>query len=131
DVAEAHYFLGVALRLEGKTAEAIEHWRKAVELKPDWVEVLNNLAWQLATQPNRALRNGAEALQLSKRAVELTNNKDPEMLDTLAVTYAELNQFTEAAETLRKALMLAQEQGQTNLLAGMNERLSLYLSAQK
>jgi tetratricopeptide (TPR) repeat protein len=98
-------------------------------LRPNWVEALNNLAWHLATQPNRDLRNGAEALELSQRAADLTKHQDPEVLDTLAAAYAEVGQYRAAAETVRKALALAQASGQSNLLAGLQEQLSRYLSA--
>jgi Tfp pilus assembly protein PilF len=128
-IAEAHYFVGVVLRLQEEMPAAIDHWRKAVALRPNWVEVLNNLAWHLATQPNRELRNGSEALELAQRAVELTGQKDPEVLDTLAAAYAELGQYHQAAETVRRAMVLAEASGQTNLLAGLQEQLLRYLSA--
>jgi tetratricopeptide (TPR) repeat protein len=129
EIAEAHYFIGVGLRLQGEMRGALEHWRKAAELKPNWIEVLNNLAWHLATQPDLTLRSGDEALELAKRAVELTGRKDPETLDTLAAAYAELGRHREAAETVREAIALAEASGQANLLTAMQEQLARYLGA--
>ena len=45
--ADFHNNLGVALAMQGKLDEAVEHFRRAVELDPDSVEAQTNLATAL------------------------------------------------------------------------------------
>jgi Ca-activated chloride channel family protein len=40
---EAHYNLGNVLFKQGKYGEAITHYNRALELRPDWPEARNNL----------------------------------------------------------------------------------------
>ena len=44
DNAAAHYNLGLALAGCGRIDEAIGHYQRALEIKPDYIDVLNNLA---------------------------------------------------------------------------------------
>ena len=67
----------------------------------------NNLAWIYGTSPNASLRNGDEAVALATKACELTNFKNPEMLDTFAAAYAEMGKFEKAVEYQQKAIALA------------------------
>lgn len=46
----AHYGLGVAFTEEGKTEQAIEHYKTALGIKPDYTDVRFNLAKALAEQ---------------------------------------------------------------------------------
>jgi len=72
-------------------------------------ELANELAYTLATAPEDALRDGARALELARRAVEgLPDN--PLVLDTLAVAQAEAGKLEAAQQTLARALSLAREQ---------------------
>jgi tetratricopeptide (TPR) repeat protein len=67
---------------------------------------LNNLAWILSTCPVATLRDGKRAVELAKRACELTERKDVGFLDTLAAAFAETGDFKAAVETQREALAL-------------------------
>jgi len=107
DNARAHYGLAVILRQRGNTAEAIAHYRQTIQLDPSLVEALNGLAWVLATHSDPQFRNGAEAVQLARKACELTGDKDYLILNTLAVAYAEAGQYGEAIRTGERAHALA------------------------
>ena len=98
---------------------AVTHYRAALQLKPDWEQVLNNLAWTLATNPDPALRNGAEAVSLAGRACALTQNQQPGFLATLAAAQAEAGLFDQAVVTAQKALDLANHSGNAQLAAGI------------
>jgi tetratricopeptide (TPR) repeat protein len=98
---------------------AVVHYRAALTLKPDWEQVLNNLAWTLATNPDVAVRNGAEAVRLAGRACELTQNQQPGFLATLAAAQAEAGQFDQAIATAQKALDLANQSGNAQLAASI------------
>jgi tetratricopeptide (TPR) repeat protein len=128
--AEAHYQLATMLAARKEPAEAITHYRAAVELKPNWIEPLNNLAWLLATHPDTRCRDGAEAVRLASRAVELTRTNDVESLDTLAAAYAESGRFPLAIETVQHAIQLATAPGTQTMEPRLRERLQRYKTGQ-
>ena len=60
--AQAHYNLAATLAdplvaLDQKNELVVKHLREALRWKPDWVEAMNNLAWRLATDEKKELRN--------------------------------------------------------------------------
>ncbi|MBZ5583663.1 MAG: tetratricopeptide repeat protein [Acidobacteriia bacterium] len=83
DFAQAESNLGVALAQAGRYAEALAHWRKVLAANPDNVAVLVQTAWMLATCPEPAVRNGAEAVKLAEQAARLSGG-DPGVQDLLA-----------------------------------------------
>ncbi len=126
DYAEAHSNLGKALLLKGRVDEAIAHYQKALQLKPDNVETLNNLSLVLATGPQASLRDGPKAVELAQRANQLTGNRNPSVLGTLAAAYAEAGRFPEAVETAQRALQLAESQWNIALANAIRSQLDLY-----
>jgi Flp pilus assembly protein TadD len=124
----AHFNLGYWLTLEGNSAEAAAHYREALRLRPSYPKALNNLAWLLATHPDPRQRNGAEAMQLARRAADLTGGTDPGDLDTLAAACAEAHQFGEAIKVAQRAAALAQSAGQHELARQIQMRLTGYRS---
>jgi tetratricopeptide (TPR) repeat protein len=124
--ALAHDGLGHALAAQGKTGEAIEHLSRAVELEPDYVEALNRLAWTLATDGNSEFRDGARAVKLAERACQLTGNKHPLLLDTLAAAYAESGKFDMARQTAKRAISIARSAGRPEWARDIEQRLDLY-----
>ncbi|MDP2999944.1 MAG: tetratricopeptide repeat protein [Bryobacterales bacterium] len=124
---EARQNLGDTLYyLRGKTPEALAQWREALRAAPNHVIVLNQTARVLATSPEASLRNGAEAVALAERAVQLTGAREPEILDTLAAALAEAGRFPEAVETARRALALAGERNDRPLVEAVKARIALY-----
>jgi hypothetical protein len=95
--------LAIRLQKAGKFAEALQEFREAVRLCPDDPMALNNLAWSLASNPRRELRDGKEAVRLASKAVELTGQRQAAPLATLAAAYAEDGQFARAVEMAKKA----------------------------
>ncbi len=83
-------------------------------------ERLNRLAWTLATDPQPALRDGRLALELARRACELTDWREPNLTDTLAAAHAELGQWDEAERVQRQAVELARELGSTMAIFRLN-----------
>jgi protein O-mannosyl-transferase len=106
----------------GNGQAAIAQYREALKLDPNAPGVLNNLAWLLATHPDEALRDGAEAVRLAERAVELTARQQPFLLGTLAAACAEMGRFDDAIKTADEAIRLAEQQGQ-NAAATKNREL--------
>jgi tetratricopeptide (TPR) repeat protein len=129
--AVAHTYLGTTLYFGlGKVRDALAEWRKALQLDPDFALAISQMAHALAASPEASDRNGAEAIKLATRAVELSKGDEPVFLDTLAMAYAESGRFTDAVETARRALQLAREQNQPSEADALNERIELYQSRQ-
>ncbi len=88
-------------------AEAIQHYEAAIKKKPDFSGALNNLAWLLATCEDPAFRDPARALELAKRAVELSEWKEATFIDTLAEALYASRDYQHAVEIEAKALELS------------------------
>jgi eukaryotic-like serine/threonine-protein kinase len=73
--AFAHNSLGNALTSQGKMAEAMVEYRIGFRNQPDAVYGENEFAWMVALAPNRPPRDYDEALEHSKKALELAPNK--------------------------------------------------------
>ena len=118
--------LARALNEQGKIAEAVDYWNMELKLRPDWSGVLNNLAWAKVSGEDESLYDPNEALRLARRACELTNFKEPTLLDTLAVAYSAIKKFPEAVKTDEKVIELAQAANQKQLADDIQKRLELY-----
>jgi len=119
-----HYNLGLALTSIGELDQAIDHFKKALRINPDDAGKQNNLARMLITIKDEKLRDPAEAVRLGKRACELTHYSRPNCLDTLAVAYAAMGDFSKAIETAEKALRLIVDNDE--LTQKMQKRIDLY-----
>jgi len=109
---------------------ALTHWRGSIQLQPNNAPTLRRAAWALATSPDATIRNGAAALRLAVRAIEVSGGNDAWMLDTLAATYAERGQFADPAATARRALARAEQANQPALAAEIGIRVALYEAGQ-
>jgi Flp pilus assembly protein TadD len=72
------------------------------------------------------LRNGAEAVELARRAAGLSKENDPAILDTLAAALAEQGNYAEAVATARRALDLATRQNSAALAGELREAIATY-----
>jgi len=90
------------------------------------VLLLAETAWLLATSPDAAVRNGADAVAYAQRAVELSKGNEPAILGTLAAAYAEAGQFSEAVQTARRAAALALQQNKRPMAESINATIRLY-----
>jgi tetratricopeptide (TPR) repeat protein len=124
--AHIHYNLGNALRKKNLVAEAVGHYREALRREPRLVAAQNQLAWTLATCSDASLRNGFESVELARRANELSGERNPIFLHTLAAAYAETGQFTEAISTATRALELAATEGNRALVDALQNEIALY-----
>jgi tetratricopeptide (TPR) repeat protein len=122
-VSEAHFNLGSLLRSRNRPMEAIGEFREALRTQPDSLSALAALASILATAPDPAVLNAAEAIRFGERAATLTNRRDANMLDILAAAYAASGDFGRALEVTREALDLNPAPG---IAAGIRARQALY-----
>jgi len=87
---------------------------------------LNNLAWILATSSDASMRDGAQAITLAAKAVQVSGGRNPIFIRTLAAAHAEAGQFAKAAATAEAARALATEQGKQELAKRLEEEITLY-----
>ncbi len=130
DSAEAHNDMADAFAGLGREKEAIQNWEKALASRPQYMPALNNLAWALATNPDASLRDGAKAVQLARQANEISNNRNPLILRTLAAALAEDGQYGEAATMAGLALQQAAIQHNTQLMNNIEAQSKFYESGQ-
>jgi protein O-mannosyl-transferase len=124
--AETHSRIAAMRASQGEFPEAVAQYRAALQLNPEAPDLLNNLAWLLATCPDDRARNGAQAVQYAERACELTQHRQAVTLGTLAAAYAEGERFDDAVATAQKACDLATQQGDTLLLQKNQALLEWY-----
>jgi len=140
--AEAHGNLGTALRARGRLIEAVQRYRRALELKPDFAEAHNNLGSALrdlgqlddaaasyrralVVKPDfavahcnlghavRTLGNNEEAARHYRRAIELR----PDFADAhtgLGNALHDLGRFDEALASHRRSLGLRPDDAETH-----------------
>ena len=124
DYPEAHYNLAHALAGRGEAVQAADEFRAALRIRPDYAAALRDLALILTTRPAVDARDPAEAVRLALRAAELTERRDPAMLDVLSLAYAAEHRFDEAIETAEMAERVVPDS--TALAAQIKAHLSLY-----
>jgi tetratricopeptide (TPR) repeat protein len=124
--AEAHRNMASALRKQGNVKEAISEYEQALNLAPEDSMALNNLAWILATSSDASMRNGARAVTLAVKAVQVSSGRNPNFVRTLAAARAEAGQFAEAVATAQLAKELASMQSKLELATRLDEEIALY-----
>jgi tetratricopeptide (TPR) repeat protein len=128
--AQAHYNLALAFVASHRHREAVAEYEKAISLKPDWLDALNDLAWLLATHPEATLRNGTKAVELARKTCEAAKPAQARYYGTLDAALAESGRFDEARQACRKAIELANHAEQKDIAAAAEARLRLYESNQ-
>jgi tetratricopeptide (TPR) repeat protein len=131
DKAKLYVNLGRAYQQTGKYDSAIHSWSKAAELRPSDVDILNNLAWLLATVSDTTLQDADRAIELAEHACKITEYKQPSLLDTLAAAYAAGGRFEEAVKTAHRAIDTAKAQGQEELAGRIEKRKELYQAGRR
>jgi len=124
--SEAHRNVADALRKQGKVKEAMSEYEQALNIAPEDSAALNNLAWILATYSDASMRDGARAVTLATRAVQVSGGRNPSFVRTLAAAHAEVGQFAEAAGTAEVAKELANTQSKPELAKRLEAEITLY-----
>ena len=124
EAAKVKTALGVNAERSGDHAAAVAFYRETLQIDPNRLEAVNNLAWLLATTHQSGLRNPQEAVKLAER-VASWNRHNPSVLDTLAAAYAAAGRFEAALETQTRAVNLVPEDNPA-LRRDLESRLASY-----
>jgi tetratricopeptide (TPR) repeat protein len=122
----------VALQIRGNAylslgdhAKAVKDLEAALQNDAKNSGVLNNLAWVLSTSPDDNVRDGKKAIELAKRACEVTEYKRPHILSTLAAAYAESGDWENAVKWSTKAVEMSTDDDQ-EILTQLKDELQHY-----
>jgi tetratricopeptide (TPR) repeat protein len=130
DNIEVHNIVGTVLTQQGRVGEGVEEWQKVLAIQPDNGNAMSNLAWVFATSPDESLRDGAKAVQLAERALHISARRIPILFRTLAAAYAESGRFSEAIQTAKRGIELANSQGNSGLATELQGNIALYQERQ-
>jgi tetratricopeptide (TPR) repeat protein len=134
--AQFYFQLGSAAERAKDIDQAVKHFRKALEMEPDFAEALNYLGYMwaergenldeahsmleraLKQEPKNAAfldsmawvlykqKKAAEALPYMQKAIELTKEPDATLQDHLGDIFAAMKRMDEAREAWEKALKI-------------------------
>ena len=109
----AHNALGLVFIKDGKTAEAIQEFRKALSIKPDYIAALNNLGNVFANDGKVE-----EAVQAYQKALAVKPD-DLSVLNDFGVLLAKDGKLEEAIAEYRKALKINPDFAEAHLNLGI------------
>ena len=105
-MSSVYVYRGLCREKFGKYNDALNDYTKALELKPNDAAIYNNIAYLYVSANDESFRDKTKALEHAKKAAELSNEKNTEILDTLARVYFINGQIKEAIDAESKALKL-------------------------
>jgi tetratricopeptide (TPR) repeat protein len=118
----AYRIRATALARQGNAQRAAADFTAAARLDPNGPSSYASPAWTRATCPIERCRDGKQAVELAKRACELSQWNDSWCLDVLAAAHAEAGDFDNALKYARQALKLAPALDRPEI----SKRLELY-----
>ncbi len=124
--ARAHLQLGLALYDRGQPQSAVDHLNEAIRLQPDDGRMLWRVAWILATASDPSVRDGAQAVELARRAIQFSKGQEPRAFDALAAALAETGEFSAAIDAAEQASTLALLHNDDALADAIGQRTRLY-----
>jgi Tfp pilus assembly protein PilF len=119
DLAKAKPSPGMATDLAeqeartGNHEQAARYFEVAMAGDPDNAELLNNYAWSLVTWPEN-VRKPARAVELARKAVDLTKRQSWHIIDTLAEALLQAGKPAEAKIENDAALKMAPDEESLN-----------------
>jgi len=102
----AYVYRGLCHEKSGNYISALKDYTSALGMNPKDAGIHNNLAWLYATAKDEKIQDKAKALEHAKKAAELSNERNAEILDTLARAYFFNGMHKEAVDAEEKAIKL-------------------------
>jgi tetratricopeptide (TPR) repeat protein len=115
--------LAAVLLMNGDPQQAVQVYRAAMQIDPSDLQNQRSLAWLLATHPDPAVRNGGQALELSRQIVAATDGQVPLFLLTLAASQAECGDFQAAVSTAGISADAFTRSGDPSMAATIRDRI--------
>ncbi len=131
DDAEAHRLLGQAYAVRQQDSLAVRHLEQSLQIVKDDVAVLGLLSAILANSSDASVRDGARALAIAERVVQLAGRSNAVALEILAVAQDAAGHSRDAVATATEALGIARTQGDQALASRLEQRLSVFESRAK
>ncbi len=127
---DVEFDLGLALEMTHRAGEACAHFRRVLAQKKDPPSA-ERLAWILATHPDAARRDPADALRWARNLSSMaTDESRAHALDILAAAQAASGRFPAAVASAEKALQLARDRQDATLVTAIEQRLAAYRANQ-
>lgn len=124
-----HYRRGQAYHGLKEYAKAVDDFRIALEQDPEYTNLLDSLAWLLATCPDPKYRDGLKAVEYASKSNAKWEGKMPDSLDALAAANAEVGEYGLAVQHQKEAIELLGPKAVKKRKA-MEDRLKLYEAKQ-
>jgi len=119
--ASPHYARYRILLARGERVAAIASLETALAAEPKRPDLMNDLAWHLATEADPELRDAARSLRLAYKANQRTGGQEPAILDTLAAALSAAGRHEEALQAVEAAIAAARARGDDAGAAQMRE----------
>jgi tetratricopeptide (TPR) repeat protein len=127
DFVEGLRLRGWILTRTGKCEEASADFIKVEKLSPNDPRSIQDKAWFLLTCPNEKLQDSNKAMELAKKAVDMSGGKDGVALETLAEAYFRQGEALKAVDAQKKAIELVSKNApNVSSLKEMQQRLQKY-----
>jgi tetratricopeptide (TPR) repeat protein len=127
DFVEGYRLKAWVLNRMGKCKDASEAFKKVEQLSPNDAWSMQDKAWFLLTCPDETLQDSSKAMELARKALELTGGKDGLVHETLAEAYFRQGDPLKAAEHQKKAIQLgSQKCPDGSCTKEMQQRLQKY-----
>ena len=124
---EAYRLRAWVLNRMGRCREANEDFKKVEQLSPNDAWSIQDKAWFLLTCPDEKLQDASKAMELAKKALDLTEGKDGLVHETLAEAYFRQGDPLKAAEHQKKAIELGSQRcPDHSCVKEMQQRLQKY-----
>ncbi|MBI4962555.1 MAG: tetratricopeptide repeat protein [Desulfomonile tiedjei] len=124
---DAYRLQAWVLNRMGRCREANEAFKKVEQLNSNDAWSIQDKAWFLLTCPDEKLQDSSKALELAKKALELSEGKDGVVHETLAEAYFRQGDPVKAVDHQRKAIELGSQRcPDGSCVKEMQQRLQKY-----
>jgi hypothetical protein len=104
----------------------MDAFEQSLKIQPEGIRALNSLARLLAAPGAGQRRDPGRAVALASRAVALSPQPDPGLLETLMIAHAEAGNMDAARKVGQNAIDLAERAGASEFARRVEELLEAY-----